>query len=331
MPCFNAGATVDEAMVSILEQTHGDFELIAIDDGSTDDTRTRLEAWASRDPRVRVLAGAHAGLIEALNRGLAESRGPYVARMDADDRSHPERLAAQVEFLKARPDLAVAGSMVEGFPAEAVREGFRIYIDWLNGLCEPETIAREIFIESPLAHPSVLMRREWLEKVGGYQDHGWPEDYDLWLRLYLAGARFAKVPRVLLEWREHPGRATRTDSRYSVENFLRVKARYLMQGPLVDRGAVFVWGAGQMGRRLSKHLVRDGAPLAAFIDIDSRKIGRIRRGVPVLPPDGLSEAWRKADRPVLLAAVGSRGARALIRHQLETLGLIEGVDWWAAA
>lgn len=318
-------------MVSILEQTYPRFELLAIDDGSTDDTRARLEAWAGRDPRITVLSGAHAGLIEALNRGLSASRGSFIARMDADDRSHLARLAAQVEFLEARPEVAVAGCLVEGFPAEDVREGFRIYLEWLNGLRDPEAIAREIYIESPLAHPSVMMRREWLERVGGYQDLGWPEDYDLWLRIHQAGGRFAKVPQVLLFWREHPLRSTRTDSRYSVENFLRAKAHYLMRGPLADRGALFIWGAGQMGRRLAKHLVRGGAPLAAFLDIDPNKIGRTRRGAPVLAASDLPELWRTAVRPALLAAVGSRGARALIRAQLAEMGFVEGKDWWAVA
>jgi glycosyltransferase involved in cell wall biosynthesis len=331
MPCRNAEATIDEAVASMLAQGHDAFELIAYDDGSTDGTRRRLEAWASRDRRVRVVGGEHVGLVEALVRGRAACAGVYIARMDADDRADPRRLEAQVAYLEAHPEIAVAGSLVEGFPPGEVREGFRIYIEWLNGLVDPEAIAREIYIESPLAHPSVMMRADWLDRVGGYQDRGWPEDYDLWLRLHLAGAQLAKVPQTLLQWREHPGRATRTDPRYAVENFLRAKAHYLMLGPLRDRGAVFVWGAGQMGRRLSKHLVRGGAPLRAFIDIDPGKIGRLRRGARVIGPDDLPVQWGQTERPALLAAVGSRGARRLIRERLAGLGLVEGEDWWAVA
>jgi hypothetical protein len=220
---------------------------------------------------------------------------------------------------------------VEGFPEAAVRQGFRNYLDWLNGLAWPEDIAREIYIESPLAHPSVMIRREWLERAGGYQDHGWPEDYDLWLRLHLLGARFAKVPMTLLRWREHPQRLTRTDSRYSVENFLRAKAHYLMLGPLRDRDGVILWGAGQLGRRLSKHLQREGAPLIAFVDIDPGKIGRTLRDRPIIAPEGLHPTWRRLQHPVLLVAVASRGARDLIRERLRQLGLLEAEDWWAVA
>jgi hypothetical protein len=168
-------------------------------------------------------------------------------------------------------------------------------------------------------------------EVGAYQEHGWPEDYDLWLRLYLAGARFAKLPEVLLEWREHEERLTRQDSRYSLENFLRVKAHYLVRGPLYGRESVLVWGAGMVGRRLSKHLLREGAPLSAFVDVDPNKIGRTRRGVPIISPEGLLDWWQGSPKPVVLAAVGARGARQLIRQHLTTYGLQEGADWWGVA
>lgn len=331
MPCWNAAATVDEAIGSILGQTLADLELIAVDDGSVDGTRQRLEGWAGRDARVRPVARDHAGLVEALNAGVRTCRAPLIARMDADDRALPQRIEKQVAFLSRHPETAVVGSLVAGFPPESVQQGFRIYLEWLNSLVSPEDIAREIYVESPLAHPSVMIRRSWLDRVDGYQDNGWPEDYDLWLRLHLAGARFAKVDETLLLWREHPTRATRTDRRYSVENFLRAKAHYLAIGPLADRRDVFVWGAGQMGRRLSKHLIRQGVSLAAFLDIDPAKIGRRKRGTPVVAADELPSRWAAARAPALLAVVGSRGARGLIRARLVEIGLEEGRDWWAAA
>jgi glycosyltransferase involved in cell wall biosynthesis len=331
MPCFNVENTVDETVISLLDQTFCSFELVAVDDGSTDGTLERLNRWAESDARVRVLPCEHGGIIPALNAGLDVCRAPLIARMDADDRAHPERLAKQKALLDAHPEIALAGTLVAGFPADSVREGFRIYIDWLNHLVSHEDIVREIFIESPFAHPSVMVRRGWLERVGGYQEHGWPEDYDLWLRMYLAGAQFAKVPEVLLYWREHAHRLTRTDSRYSVENFLRAKAHYLCRGPLLGRDAVIVWGAGQMGRRFSKHLLKEGAPLQAFVDVDPKKIGRTRRGFPIIPKEHLQEWFRRYERPVVLAAVGARQARVLIRENLQGMGLEEAVDWWAVA
>ncbi len=331
MPCYNAAETLNEALESLQGQSLEDFEILAVDDGSTDDTPNLLKNLAARDERIKVISRPHGGLVSTLNAGLAAACAPYVARMDVDDRAAPTRLARQLAYLKADPKLAVVGCLVQGFPPGQVREGFRIYMAWLNALVTDEQIRREIFIESPLVHPSVMFRKDWVDRVGGYQDHGWAEDYDLWLRLYLAGARFEKIPEVLLEWREHPGRLTRTDPRYSLENFLRAKAHYAALGPLAERDAVFVWGAGMMGRRLSKHLIREGVPLTAFFDIDPRKIGRTRRDRPILGPEALPDWWARYRAPALLAAVGARGARPLIRDQLAKLGLQEGRDWWCAA
>ncbi len=330
MPCYNARATVDEAITSILENTLTDLELIAVDDGSEDGTAELLREWAGKDERVEPLLLEHAGLIEALNAGWRAARAPLIARMDADDLAASSRLEKQVEFLARHSGVAAVSSLVESFPPEAVREGFQVYLDWLNGLVTPEDIAREIFVESPLPHPSVMVRRGWLERMGGYKEFGWPEDYDLWLRMHLAGARFGKVEEVLLYWREDPERLTRTDSRYSVRNFLRAKAHYLMEGPLADRDAVLIWGAGQMGRRLSKHLLREGAELAVFIDVDPRKIGREKRGRPVVGREELMDWWRRYENPALVSAVGSHAARPEIRAYLEQRGLKEAQDWWAA-
>lgn len=331
MPCYNAQDTLHEALTSLKAQTYSNYEVVAVDDGSTDDTSSILTAWVNADPRVRVYSQPHKGIISALNTGLVYCRAPYIARMDTDDCAYPERLIRQVSLLEEHPDMALVSCQIVGFPPEQVREGFRIYMAWQNSLISDADIRREIFVESPFAHPSVTLRREWVERVGGYQECEWAEDYDLWLRLYLAGAQFAKLPEVLLAWRERPGRLTRTDGRYSLENFLRAKAHYLARGPMIGRDAVIIWGAGMMGRRISKHLVRQNLPLVAFIDVDHKKIGRKKRGLPVLSPDELHSCWAKYKNPVLLAAVGARGARALIRQHLTGIGFVEGRDWWGVA
>lgn len=331
LPCYNAARTLKETLESLSRQTLEDFEVIAVDDGSTDATSSILQEWADVNERIFLIRQSHSGIVTALNAGMQACQSPFIARMDADDLAHPKRLALQVAFLEQHPEIAVVGCRVRGYPPEDVRQGFSIYLDWQNSLLTNEDIRREMFIESPLAHPSVIVRKEWLFKVGGYQEHGWPEDYDLWLRLYLAGAGFAKLPEILLDWREHTARLTRQDSRYSLENFLRAKAYYLVRGPLLEREAVLLWGAGMVGRRLSKHLLRQGAPLTAFVDVDPAKIGRTRRGLPILSPEDLPEWWERSLNPVVLAAVGARGARQLIRQRLESYGLREAQDWWSVA
>lgn len=331
LPCYNAARTLPEALSSITNQTHPDFEVVAVDDGSTDNTLEILKRWQTKDDEFRVISRPHQGIIATANAGLDACRAPLVARMDADDRAHPERLGLQVAYLKEHPEVAAVGSLVAGFPEEQVGRGFELYYEWLNSLVTHEQITREIFIESPLPNPSMTFRKSWVQKVGGYQDHGWPEDYDLWLRLYLAGARFAKIPRVLLEWREHENRLTHQHSRYSVKNFLRAKAHYLARGPAQDRDAVLVWGAGMTGRRLSKHLLEEGLPVVAFIDVDPKKIGGKLRGKPIIAREDVLDWWERYQRPILLSAVRARKARPLIRKRLTQLGLEEGKDWWGAA
>ncbi len=331
MPCYNAASTLDEAIESILAQSMTDFELVVVDDGSTDRTYEILQEWALRDFRIKAVRQPHSGIVQALNFGLEYCQAPYIARMDADDSSLPQRLEMQADFLDENPAIDLVSSQVCGFPLGQVREGFRIYLEWLNSLCTDADIRREIFVESPLPHPSVMFRKQRVIEIGGYQDFSWAEDYDLWLRLYLAGAQFAKLPQVLLKWREHPARLTRMDSRYSLENFLRAKAYYLVRGPLAECDAVIIWGAGMMGRRLGRQLLRQNALVKAFVDIDPRKIGRTRLGKEVIAPIGLENCWKKYYRPVILACVGARGARQLIRQELNRMGYQEGQDWWAAA
>lgn len=331
LPCYNAATTLSESLQSIRAQTFTDFELVVVDDGSKDDTCSILSEFVRTDSRIQVVTQKHLGIVNALNSGLSVCRAPIVARMDADDLSHPERLALQWQFLQKNPQIDIVGCLVAGFPQEELRQGFQSYLAWQNHLTTNEDICREIFVESPFPHPSVMYRKQVIKQVGGYHDYGWAEDYDLILRLYQNGSSFAKVPKFLLEWREHAQRLTRIDSRYSLENFMRAKAHYLTLGPLTNRDAIFIWGAGLMGRRISRYLVAHNQPLTAFIDIDPKKIGRTRRGKPVLHPDELLGYWKRFKSPVLLAAVGVRGARKLIRTRLHKIGLEEGEDWWSVA
>lgn len=331
LPAYNAAVTLPETLETLSAQREVDFEIVLVDDGSTDATDQVLREWTVREPRLRVIRQPHAGIVVALQTGLAACEGRYIARMDADDLAHPDRLRMQAGFLDAHAKIDLVSCRVSAFPREAVRGGFAVYLEWLNNLLSHDAIAREIFVESPLPHPSVMFRRESVIETGGYEEHGWPEDYDLWLRMYLAGMRFAKLPEVLLAWRESPERLTRADSRYSLENFLRAKAHYLALGPAKQKDAIILWGAGMMGRRLSKHLLREGLTIDAFVDIDPGKIGNTRRGRPIIAPDDLVGRLTRFTRPVVFAAVGARGARQLIRERLNFFGLVEGVDWWSVA
>jgi glycosyltransferase involved in cell wall biosynthesis len=326
LPVWNAVATLTECLDSLSAQTLRDFEIVAIEDGSTDASRALLAARALEEPRLRVLARPHRGLVAALNDAAQEARAPLLARMDADDVAHPERLGLQLEQLARERADTVLGARVRLRAGSASGAGMRLYVAWSNRLLTHDAIARDIFVESPLVHPSVMLPRSQLLRLGGYRDGPFPEDYDLWLRAHAAGLRFAKRPEVLLEWRDGPGRLTRTDPRYGAERFRERKLEALLQGPLRNR-AVVVWGAGPIGKAWARELLARGVALRAFAEVAPRKLGQRIHGAPVLE---VRQAARLAG-PLHLLAVGQRGARRRMRALLRRLGLVEGGDFVAVA
>lgn len=330
MPVWNAAATVARAVASVRGQTSADWEIIAVDDGSTDATPAILRELAHAEPRLQVITRAHEGLVPALNTGLAAARGEFIARLDADDEALPERLAAQVEFLRAQPELGVAGSLVEfGGDAQAAA-GYAWHVAWLNTVRTPEEIALNQFVEAPFAHPSVMFRRELVPRHGGYRDGDFPEDYELWLRWLEAGVRMAKVPRVLLRWHDPPGRLSRTDPRYDTEAFFRCKAGFLarwLRAHVAPERRVLVWGAGRPTRRRVDWLRRAGTEVSGYVDIDPRKVGRRLDGVSVISAPQIPAR----EAVFVLGYVAARGARDLARAHLTQRGFVEGADFLFAA
>lgn len=319
LPVRDARATLPACLASLRAQTLAAHEVVAVDDGSTDGSRALLDAWAAADPRLRVIAQPALGLVAALNRGLEAVRAPLVARLDADDVADPRRLALQAEALAADGSLTAVGSRVRVLCADDARnDGMRAYVEWQNGLLTHEQIARDLFVESPLVHPSVALRTDALRALGGYRAFDGPEDYDLWLRGFAAGWRFAKHPDVLVDWRDRPGRLTRSDARYGEDRFRALKAEALLAWRLQGARAVVIWGAGPIGKSWSKELRVRGVAVAAFVEVDPVKIGQRVHGARVVDVAG---AAALAPGPRHLACVGSAPARARIRVEAERLGL----------
>jgi glycosyltransferase involved in cell wall biosynthesis len=325
LPCRDAAPTLDEALTSLDRQTFRDFQVITVDDGSRDASGALLDQWAATRPWVRVVHTSPRGIVPALETARALATGDLIARMDADDLARPGRLARQVALLDADLGLAGCGTGIRYFPRRALRDGARRYEAWINALVTPDAIERELFVECPVPHPTLLVRRVALEAAGGWRDPGWPEDYDLVLRLWAAGHRIGKAPDVLLDWRESASRLSRTDPRYSADAFRRCKVHYL--GHRIAGRDVVVWGAGPVGKAFAKTLVGAGHRVAAFVELDRRKIGQEIHGAPVIAPGGVP-GFRGA---YAVAAVGASGGREAIRAALTTMGWREPEDWCAVA
>jgi len=330
MPVRDGQSYVEEAVESIRVQTLDSWELIAVDDGSTDRTPEILKAMAASDPRIRIVHMPRKGVAKASNHGFSMARSKLVARMDCDDVCLPRRLEAQLEYARANPDWAVVGCLVECFPRDSLTDGMRSYESWLNGLVEPRDIGMEMFVESPLANPGLLFRRDVFLEAGGFSEGPFPEDYDLLLRLHCEGRPMGKVPEVLLRWRDSEERLTRRDPRYSRNSFRRLKARHVARFWLRGADRVQVWGAGREGRLWRRALAREGVRVVRFFDVDPKKVGRTLGGEEALGGGAPILSWRDIsshrDLPTL-CAVAVWGARAEIRQSLTSLGFVEGIDY----
>ncbi|MCR5660714.1 MAG: glycosyltransferase [bacterium] len=335
LPCYNCASTLTEAIFSVCRQTHENWELVICDDGSDDGSLEIANSWAERDKRIRVLPFSHSGIAKTLQLGLEACRFELVARMDGDDISHPRRLASQAAFMEAHPDIAVCGTLVRVFPRPSLTEGMKRYERWLNSLIEHKDIERDIFIESPFVHPSVMFRRSRVLAAGGYCESPWSEDYYLWFRMWLRGEKFGKVPELLFFWRDQPGRLTRTDPRCSHEtlrdlkidmflrayypeyadNSLKVEAEDLRR-IASEKRRLFIWGAGPNGKALVKDLKKRGFVPYAYIDIRQDRRGQIICGIPVYGIDQLPAP----EGNFLLTAVGNPNSREEIRDYLNDHG-----------
>lgn len=326
LPVYNAEGTLADSLRSVLRQSDPDWECVIVDDGSTDGTLGVARQFAVADPRFRVLAQPHAGIVPALQAGLLQCRGELVARLDGDDLMQRRRLEKQRLALAREPSWAGVGSHVRFFPRRGMTEGLRRYEEWLRSMREPSEVAREAFIECPLAHPTWMLRRS-VFRAHGYRDAPWPEDYDLVLRLLEAGEKLGVVPERLLHWRDGRGRLSRSSSRYAIVAFTACKAEYLARGFLRGTDAYVLWGYGDTGKALAAALAERGKHPSAIIELHPGRLGQRIRGVPVVPPAALPSLPRQP----LVVSVAGRVPRAEIRAALAGMGFREVADYVCCA
>jgi glycosyltransferase involved in cell wall biosynthesis len=221
MAVYNERPYVKEAVQSILRQTLSDFECMIVNDGSTDGTREVLERLADRDDRIRLIHQENLGLPTAVNRGLEETRGTYVARMVGDDISRPERPDRQVQFLSSHPEVGVVGTSAEYVDAEGEATG----TTW-HPPTDPDLISWKLLFNTCLCNPSTMIRRNLFDKVGDYACWAWPsEDYEWWTRACRV-SRLTNLPSTLLKLRRHEGSVSVSERRKQIRKCAKAASNF---------------------------------------------------------------------------------------------------------
>ena len=326
LPAYDAERTLPATLRSILRQTEPSWECVIVDDGSSDATLACARTFAERDARFTIVSTPHCGLVAALNTGIEHCRAAIVARMDADDLMHRHRLAAQLQRLDVEPQLVAVGCHVRLFPRAPLRDGLRAYERWLNSIDSARRVREEAYVECPIVHPTLMIRRAVLEQLR-YRDCGWPEDYDLVLRLITRGDEVGIVPRRLLSWRNGPQRLTWSAEHYGLDRLVACKAAFLAAHFLAGTDTYILWGFGDTGRALHRALLQHGKRPSHVLEVHPGRLGNVIHGAPVVGYEHLPQLPR---RPVIVSVAGE-GPRRQIRDAMAWMGFQEISDFVCAA
>lgn len=258
LPFHKSKDTLDRAIQSILNQLFSNFELILISNNADDESIKIATTYCKKDQRCTLIHEKQQGVVHAFNKGLSLSIGKYIARMDADDWSFPERLQQQLDFLETHEDYSVVAGQAQYIPHKPDTKGFGRYVNWSNEILEFKDIYYKQFVESPVINPTAMWRKEVSDKYGSYAEGAFPEDYELWLRWLQKGVKFHKLNQLVIKWYDSDSRLTRTDERYSDDAFFEVKSSYLANwlmnnNPFYPK--VLVWGASKISRRRANLLL----------------------------------------------------------------------------
>ncbi len=310
LPFKNAEPFLEGSIQSLIDQDFKDWELILVDNGSTDNGREVALNFETKDPRISYIEFPHGGVASAFNFGFKKSKGDVIARMDADDIAFQSRLSEQLKVLGNDGDKLVYSPVK---PLGRPRIGWLRYLVWQNSQRSSEEILLNRFVEMPVCNPTLMVRKETLIKIGSYDEAQYPEDYEFFLRAAEKGVKIQKTADPQLFWRDHDQRLTRRHEGYSRENFFRVKASFLFRlSKKVNprHPEIATWGTGKLGKRYIDILEEKGFRQKAFFDL---KEGSFKRGK-IQSYKAISNDF------FLISLVSNRGAGGKIQKFLEEKG-----------
>lgn len=311
MPVKNAAPFLDECLRSIIDQTESNWELLAIDDGSTDSSAEILHQHASTDQRIKVFSNNGNGIIDALRTAYTASHGKLITRMDADDRMTANKLEVLKKNILTAGQGNVAVGQVAYFAEGKLGDGYRKYEQWLNALTATGSNYTDIYRECVIPSPCWMVHRDDLDRCGAFEPITYPEDYDLCFRFYEAGLAVVPCNAVLHHWRDHSARTSRNHPHYADNRFLELKLNWFLRLDHDPQRPLVLWGAGEKGKKLAQLLSSHGIAFH-WICNNPNKIGKEIYGSVMQAPESLSTI----NHPQVIVSVANPHEQAELNAQL---------------
>ena len=320
MPVYNDASYLDECIQSTIKQKYLNWEYCIVDDGSTDSSSWKLEKWSRSDERIHYISGSHQGIVPSLNGAAKLANGSIIARMDADDIMHPNRLLEQVSFLSKNPKVGLIGSCFRHFVdanSESIPNWILHHEHWSNRLLSSEEIHNALYAESPIAHPTFCMRKEAFYHLGGYKDTPWAEDYDFLHRARFQGVILGKVSSCLVDKRFNSECISNYEPRYRQSVNMEAKVYFGKMNDIFKGRALWVVGSGGSAKSLLKALQKFEVSVEGIID---NKIhhGTLRKllgcSVSGINSPENEKSWGKLKKKRLLIVIGGEKGEQLVNQ-----------------
>jgi glycosyltransferase involved in cell wall biosynthesis len=285
MPVKNAAPYIEECIQSIIKQTFTNWELIAINDHSTDSSTEIISKHSALDARIKLHHNIDNGIIAALKLAYLKSNGSFITRMDADDIMSLNKLSALLNHLQVKGKGWVATGCVKYFSSNKnLNEGYQQYENWINALTKKENNYTQIYKECVIPSPCWMLNKTDFDKIGAFNSSIYPEDYDLAFRIYYGGIQITGVKDVLHLWRDYPERTSRNDPNYSNNAFPLIKTHYFIKHELKNNEDLILWGAGKKAKAIAKIFIGKKI-IFRWITNNPKKIGKEIYGKKIINTD----------------------------------------------
>ena len=320
MPFKNEERFLGETLESILNQSERDFELIAVDDHSSDESAKIVSEYAAKDSCIKLCSNEGSGTICALQTALKHASGELITRQDADDLQPANKLAELKQLLLSYGPGHIATGRVKYFCEEKLGDGFLKYEKWLNELCANSSHEHHLFKECVIASSNWLLYTEDLLRINAISEAEYPEDYFMIFKVFEHGLKVVSSENVTHLWRDHPERASRTLEHYRDQKFFPMKVKFFKK--FHGKENITLWGSGPTGKKLAKEFLLADIPFY-WVSNNHKKIGKIIYGVKIQDYQTLKE---KCPQNIIIS-VTQRGSSAEIDEFISGIEVLGRFDF----